>query len=93
VQPRIFLLTTCSPPTPVIPVSAEPTLTARTATTASSSIDFDFDGIDEGGLFPEVRASVSSIDDPEMPTFTIWMWCIGLTLCTVSRHVSSSPSS
>lgn len=35
--------------------------------------------------FPEVRASVSNIDDPEMPALTIRMWFVGLVLCLASR--------
>jgi hypothetical protein len=49
-------------------------------------MDFDFDAIeDEDSPFPEVRASVSNIDDPEMPALTIRMWVVGLLLCMVSR--------
>jgi len=32
-------------------------------------MDYDFDAMaDEDSPYPEVRASVSNIDDPEMPT-------------------------
>lgn len=42
---------------------------------------FDFDAIDEeDSPYPEVRASVSNIDDPEMPALTFRMWFVGLTL-------------
>lgn len=48
-------------------------------------MDFDFDAIDEeDSPFPEVRASVSNIDDPDMPALTIRMWVVGLLLCVVS---------
>ncbi|TFL07122.1 OPT oligopeptide transporter [Pterulicium gracile] len=48
-------------------------------------MQFDFDAIDdEDSPFPEVRASVSNIDDPEMPALTIRMWVIGLLLCMLS---------
>jgi OPT family oligopeptide transporter len=50
-------------------------------------MEFDFDGIDdEDSPFPEVRASVSNVDDPDMPTLTIRMWFVGLILCMLSRY-------
>lgn len=53
-------------------------------------MEFDFDAIDEeDSPFPEVRASVSNIDDPDMPAMTIRMWFVGLSLCMVSRYVVS----
>ncbi|KAG6856397.1 hypothetical protein H0H87_005015 [Tephrocybe sp. NHM501043] len=52
-------------------------------------MEFDFDAIDdEDSPFPEVRASVSNIDDPDMPALTIRMWFIGLILCMISRFVT-----
>src|SRR5216684_7739751 len=52
---------------------------------------FDFDTLqEEDSPYPEVRASVSNIDDPDMPTLTIRMWIIGLLLCSLGRYVSSS---
>lgn len=47
---------------------------------------FDFDALneEEDSPYPEVRASVSNIDDPEMPAMTIRMWVIGLFLCIVA---------
>ena len=53
-------------------------------------MEFDFDTLgeeEEDSPFPEVRASVSNIDDPEMPAMTIRMWIIGLTLCLISSYV------
>lgn len=48
-------------------------------------MEFDFDAVDEeDSPFPEVRASVSNVDDPEMPAMTIRMWVIGLLLCMVA---------
>jgi OPT family oligopeptide transporter len=45
-------------------------------------MEFDFDAIEEeDSPYPEVRASVSNIDDPDMPALTIRMWVIGLGLC------------
>lgn len=53
-------------------------------------MEFDFDAIEEeDSPFPEVRASVSNIDDPDMPALTIRMWFIGLFLCMISRSVPS----
>jgi len=39
----------------------------------------------EDSPFPEVRASVSNIDNPDMPAMTIRMWFVGLVLCMASR--------
>lgn len=35
---------------------------------------------DEDSPYPEVRASVSNIDDPDMPVLTVRMWIIGIIL-------------
>ena len=57
-------------------------------TTPTSRIEFDFDGIEEeDSPYPEVRASVSNIDDPDMPAMTLRMWFVGLLLCMTSRFV------
>jgi hypothetical protein len=51
---------------------------------------FDFDTLgdeEDDSPFPEVRASVSNIDDPEMPAMTLRMWVIGLTLCSIAAYV------
>ncbi|KIO18573.1 hypothetical protein M407DRAFT_55885, partial [Tulasnella calospora MUT 4182] len=37
--------------------------------------------LEEDSPYPEVRASVSNTDDPEMPCLTFRMWAIGLSLC------------
>ena len=52
--------------------------------------DFDTLGDDEedDSPFPEVRASVSNIDDPDMPAMTLRMWIIGLILCLIAAYVS-----
>ena len=50
--------------------------------------EFDFDAIEEeDSPFPEVRASVSNIDDSEMPCLTLRMWVIGLVLIMVTGCV------
>lgn len=57
-------------------------------TPTPSRIEFDFDAIDEeDSPYPEVRASVSNVDDPEMPALTIRMWFVGLLICMTSRSV------
>ena len=49
---------------------------------------FDFDTLqDEDSPYPEVRASVSNIDDPDMPTLTVRMWLVGLVLSLAGRFV------
>jgi hypothetical protein len=58
--------------------------------TCPHRMEFDFDAIDEeDSPYPEVRASVSNIDDPDMPSLTIRMWFVGLTLCMISRRVGA----
>ncbi|KAK4704993.1 hypothetical protein P7C70_g1208, partial [Phenoliferia sp. Uapishka_3] len=42
-----------------------------------------FDGVDEDSPFPEVRASVSNYDDPEMPSLTFRSIFIGLAFTLV----------
>ena len=44
--------------------------------------------IDEDSPYPEVRVSVSNIDDTSMPCMTLRMWCIGLILCIVGGAVN-----
>jgi hypothetical protein len=52
-------------------------------------MEFDFDAIEEeDSPFPEVRASVSNIDDPDMPALTIRMWFVGLFLCIISSSLN-----
>ncbi|KAF8911642.1 oligopeptide transporter [Gymnopilus junonius] len=52
-------------------------------------MEFDFDAIDEeDSPFPEVRASVSNIDDPDMPAMTLRMWFVGLVLCMISSGMN-----
>lgn len=52
-----------------------------------SRIEYDLGSTTEkeDSPFPEVRASVSNIDDPDMPAMTIRMWFVGLVLCLASR--------
>ncbi|EKM81282.1 hypothetical protein AGABI1DRAFT_119764 [Agaricus bisporus var. burnettii JB137-S8] len=49
-----------------------------------------FDTIEEeDSPFPEVRASVSNVDDPDMPAMTLRMWFVGLTLCLTSTALNT----
>ncbi|KAF8161465.1 OPT oligopeptide transporter protein-domain-containing protein [Crassisporium funariophilum] len=60
-----------------------------TLTPTLSRMEFDFDAIEEeDSPFPEVRASVSNIDDPDMPAMTIRMWFVGLILCMTSSALN-----
>lgn len=55
----------------------------------SIKMEFDFDAIEEeDSPFPEVRASVSNIDDPDMPALTIRMWFVGLLSCLISSSLN-----
>lgn len=48
-------------------------------------MEFDFDAMEEeDSPYAEVRASVSNIDDPEMPCLTLRMWLIGFILIMVT---------
>ncbi|KAF8637559.1 hypothetical protein AX17_002745 [Amanita inopinata Kibby_2008] len=52
-------------------------------------MEIDLDAIEEeDSPFPEVRASVSNIDDPDMPAMTIRMWFVGLLLCMTSSALN-----
>ncbi|KAH9963637.1 oligopeptide transporter [Russula dissimulans] len=52
---------------------------------------FDFDALqEEDSPYPEVRASVSNIDDPDMPVLTIRMWLVGLFLSLIAACVAPS---
>ncbi|KAI9568837.1 OPT oligopeptide transporter protein-domain-containing protein [Boletus coccyginus] len=56
----------------------------------SIKMEFDFDAVnEEDSPFPEVRASVSNIDDPEMPVMTLRMWVIGLVLCMIAGSLNT----
>ena len=43
----------------------------------------------EDSPYPEVRASVSNIDDPDMPAMTFRMWFIGLLLCAIASAMNT----
>ena len=44
---------------------------------------------EEDSPYPEVRASVSNLDDPEMPVLTIRMWILALTLCVIASGANT----
>ncbi|KAF7969963.1 hypothetical protein HWV62_25516 [Athelia sp. TMB] len=71
-------------------ISFSPSMMDNDSREGSVKMEFDFDAIDEeDSPYPEVRASVSNIDDPDMPALTIRMWIIGLTLCLVSNAANT----
>ncbi|KAF8321391.1 oligopeptide transporter [Cantharellus anzutake] len=54
-----------------------------------SYFDGELEEEEEDSPYPEVRASVSNIDDPEMPVLTVRMWILGLTLCVVAASANT----
>lgn len=63
-----------------------------TPTNSFRRMKFDFNTLqEEDSPYPEVRASVSNIDDPDMPALTIRMWFIGLFLSSLGRYVTPPP--
>lgn len=53
-------------------------------------MEFDLDELEEeDSPYPEVRASVSNIDDPDMPSMTIRMWCISLLLSLIAGSANT----
>ncbi|KAF8954190.1 OPT oligopeptide transporter [Flammula alnicola] len=71
------------------PSSKHPMALTLTRSNSLSRMEFDFDAIEEeDSPFPEVRASVSNIDDPDMPAMTIRMWFVGLLLCMTSSALN-----
>ncbi|KAG9312163.1 OPT-domain-containing protein [Chiua virens] len=66
-----------------------PSMLEEDSRDGSIKMEFDFDAInEEDSPFPEVRASVSNIDDPEMPVMTLRMWVIGLVLCMIGGSLN-----
>lgn len=64
--------------------SRSPLSLAHTCGDRASIFDLD----EEDSPFPEVRASVSNVDDPEMPALTFRMWIIGLILCMIASAMN-----
>lgn len=44
---------------------------------------------DEDSPYPEVRASVSNIDDPNMPVNTVRMWVLGLLMAMIGGSINT----
>ncbi|KIO29155.1 hypothetical protein M407DRAFT_62839, partial [Tulasnella calospora MUT 4182] len=49
----------------------------------------DADDTLDDSVYPEVRASVSNVDDTEMPVMTIRAWVIGITLVVVTTGINA----
>jgi len=56
---------------------------------AQSVTDIGLTEEEEDSPYAEVRASVSNIDDPEMPTMTFRMWFLGLILVFISVSLNT----
>ncbi|KAG8855931.1 hypothetical protein FRC20_000665 [Serendipita sp. 405] len=67
-------------------ISSEPTMSMIDMATTLKYTD-NVDGLEEeeeDSPYPEVRASVSNTDDPEMPAMTFRMWFCGIFLCMIA---------
>ena len=64
-------------------------LGSNTLTMSYKVTDIDVPEEEEDSPYPEVRASVSNMDDPEMPTLTFRMWFIGLTLVLIGVSLNT----
>lgn len=70
-------------------LSITPSMLEQDSRDGSIKMEFDFDAVnEEDSPFPEVRASVSNIDDPEMPAMTLRMWLIGLVFCMTASAMN-----
>ena len=49
----------------------------------------DVDMMEEDSPYPEVRASVSNIDDPDMPALTFRTWLLGLFFCIIATAANT----
>lgn len=75
-------------------VSSDPNTSALDIGSQTVSMSYkltDMDPLDDedDSPYPEVRASVSNMDDPEMPTMTFRMWFLGLTLVLVGSCLNT----
>lgn len=73
-------------------ISSEPdTSVMDMATTLKYTDDAGAHGIEEeeDSPYPEVRASVSNTDDPDMPANTIRMWFCGMFLCLIAISLNT----
>jgi OPT family oligopeptide transporter len=81
-------------PAQVTRVSLEPNTSALDLASQSVTMSYKLADIgpaeeEEDSPYAEVRASVSNIDDPEMPTMTFRMWFLGLTLVFIGASLSA----
>ena len=75
-------------------VSTDPNTSALDLGSQTVTMSFKFGDIgpaeeEEDSPYAEVRASVSNIDDPEMPTLTFRVWFLGLALVFVGASVNT----
>jgi hypothetical protein len=75
-------------------VSFEPNTSALDLASQSVTMSYKLTDIgpaeeEEDSPYAEVRASVSNIDDPEMPTMTFRVWFLGLTLVFIGATVNT----
>ena len=75
-------------------VSFDPNASALDLASQSVTMSYKFTDIgpaeeEEDSPYAEVRASVSNIDDPEMPTMTFRVWFLGLTLVFISASINT----
>ena len=84
---------TSSVPSPAQLKCASPDPNASELGSHDITMSYKLTGMDpteeEDSPYAEVRASVSNIDDPEMPTMTFRMWFLGLTLVCISTSLNT----
>ncbi len=64
-------------------------LDSQTLTMSYKHTDMNAPDDEEDSPYAEVRASVSNMDDPEMPTLTFRMWILGLTLVLIGVSLNT----
>jgi hypothetical protein len=64
-------------------------LGSQTVTMSFKLTDMDLAEDEEDSPYAEVRASVSNMDDPEMPTLTFRMWFLGLILVLIGTCLNT----
>ena len=97
---QVVLPTTTNPNTSVLSpaqlkrVSCDPNASTLELGSQDVTISYKLTNLgpaeeEEDSPYAEVRASVSNIDDPEMPTMTFRMWFLGLTLVCISVSLNT----
>ena len=74
--------------------SSDPDASALELGSQDVTISYKLTGLnpaeeEEDSPYAEVRASVSNIDDPEMPALTFRVWFLGLTLVCISASLNT----